>query len=115
MKRVRVDFVVREIDIDGGPEQARGVSFGEDIDVDELYEFFNRCRDGANLIFSGKRPKDEVKVIIGPQGPPGPQGPAYQTSTSIDPLAAIAKSVAKTFTETDDEHKRRLHKLKNFF
>jgi hypothetical protein len=56
-KRVRIDFVVRELDAEGGAEQAKGVSFGDEVDAADIADFFDRARDGTDIIFNGKRKK----------------------------------------------------------
>jgi hypothetical protein len=53
MKRFRIDFTVRELDCP--PEEARGVSLGEDVSVDKIHEFFTRCRDAVVTLFVPKR------------------------------------------------------------
>jgi hypothetical protein len=57
MKRWRVDFTVREADAPA--EEARGVSFGEEVTTDELFGFFNRCRDSIVTLFTGRRPASD--------------------------------------------------------
>lgn len=62
MTRFRIDFRIQELDCP--PEESRGVSFGDDVDTDHLFDFFNRCRDAVVTLFTGKRPKaDEVDPI----------------------------------------------------
>lgn len=56
MKRFRIDFTVRELDVP--PEEARGVAFGDEVAVGDVFGFFNRCRDAVVTLFSGKRPAD---------------------------------------------------------
>jgi hypothetical protein len=56
MRRFRIDFTIREVDCP--PEDARGITFGDDVDVNSIFDFFNRCRDAAVTLFNGPRPKD---------------------------------------------------------
>jgi len=49
MSRFRIDFSIRELDI---PEdQARGIRFGDDVEVSGIMDFFDRCRDAARTLF----------------------------------------------------------------
>lgn len=75
-KRVRIDFVIREECDD--PAQARGISFGEDVPVEDIHDFIDRCRDAAKILFNGKRPPPELP----------------------------AKTAAETMRELDAEYKR---------
>jgi hypothetical protein len=58
VKRFRIDFSIREADVP--PEDARGIRFGDEVDADKIFDFFNRCRDAALMLFNGgKRPPTE--------------------------------------------------------
>lgn len=48
-KRFRIDFTVRELDVPA--EDARGISFGDDVPVEQIVDFFDRCRDAARTLF----------------------------------------------------------------
>jgi hypothetical protein len=56
-KRWRIDFTVREADVPA--EEARGISFGDEVSASDVYGFFNRCRDAVVTLVSGERPKSE--------------------------------------------------------
>lgn len=48
-KKFRIDFTVRELDT---PEdQARGITFGDDVPVEQIVDFFDKCRDVARTLF----------------------------------------------------------------
>jgi hypothetical protein len=55
MKRFRIDFSIRETDCP--PEDAQGIRFGDDVDVKDIFEFFNKCRDAAMTLFNSALPK----------------------------------------------------------
>lgn len=60
--RFRVDFSIRELDVD--PETARGVRFGDEVDVEDLAEFFNKHRDLVRTMFQPAkkhRSADEIQ------------------------------------------------------
>lgn len=57
--KLRIDFSVREADCP--PEEARGVRFGDDIDVNQIFDFFNKCRDAILTLFNQRVPKDQFK------------------------------------------------------
>lgn len=60
--RFRIDFRIQELDCP--PEESRGVSFGDEVDTDHMFDFFNRCRDAVVTLFTGKRPKiDDIDPI----------------------------------------------------
>jgi len=64
MKRFRIDFTIRELDCP--PEEARGITFGDDVDAKSIFDFFNRCRDAAITLFNGTRPRvaeDELAEV----------------------------------------------------
>jgi|SRR5579863_8421931 len=54
--KLRIDFSVREADVP--PEDARGVRFGDDIDVKQIFDFFNKCRDAILTLFNQRVPVD---------------------------------------------------------
>jgi len=58
VKRFRVDFSIRETDVAEGDEPL-GIRFGDEIDIKDIFDFFNRCRDAAVTLFNGRSPKDE--------------------------------------------------------
>ena len=58
MKRFRIDFAVREADVP--PEDAKGISFGDEVPIEGLFDFFNRCRDAALVLFTGRSPAVQV-------------------------------------------------------
>ena len=64
MKRFRIDFTIRELDCP--PEEARGITFGDEVDSKSIFDFFNRCRDAAVTLFNGTRPRvaeDELAEV----------------------------------------------------
>lgn len=62
-KKVRIDFVIREVPDDDAPEgEPRGISFGDEVPKDHIHEFINRCRDAANTLFNGKRPGEASEI-----------------------------------------------------
>lgn len=66
-KRFRIDFTVRELDVPA--EDARGISFGDDVPVEQIVDFFDRCRDAARTLFVqappvAKKPSDVVAAGV---------------------------------------------------
>lgn len=53
MSRWRIDFVVQELDVP--PEDARGIKFGDAVEVEEVMDFFDRCRDAVRTLLGTKR------------------------------------------------------------
>jgi len=54
--KLRIDFRVQETECP--PEEARGVSFGDEVDVKSIFDFFNRCRDAVLTLFNQPVAKD---------------------------------------------------------
>lgn len=53
MTRWRIDFSVREA---GVPEdEARGIKFGDEVELSKVHDFFDRCRDAVAVLL-GARP-----------------------------------------------------------
>jgi len=51
--RWRIDFAVREV---GVPEdEARGIKFGDEVELSKVHDFFDRCRDAVSVLL-GARP-----------------------------------------------------------
>jgi len=49
MKRFRIDFSIRELDV---PEdQAEGVRFGDEVPLTQMFQFFDRCRDAMRALY----------------------------------------------------------------
>ena len=61
MKRFRIDFSIREVDVPA--EEARGVKFGEEVSLDQVYYLFNRWRDEINALFQPP-PQPDVQVAV---------------------------------------------------
>lgn len=60
MKRFRIDFSIQETGCP--PEEAQGIRFGDEVDADKIFDFFNRCRDAALTLFhGGKRPREHAE------------------------------------------------------
>lgn len=54
VNRFRIDFSVNELD---APEnEQRRIVFGEEVTAEDIFDFFNRCRDGVVTLLTGKRP-----------------------------------------------------------
>lgn len=60
MSRWRIDFAVRELDVP--EEQARGIKFGDDCELDDVIDFFERCRDAVRTLL-GTRRRDTVEEL----------------------------------------------------
>ncbi len=60
MKRFRIDFSIRETDVP--PEDAQGIRFGDEVDVNGIFDFFNKCRDAAMTLFNSVRPKNDPEI-----------------------------------------------------
>ena len=63
MKRFRIDFVVRELDVPD--DQSRGISFGDDVPLDGIFDFFNRCRDAVSALFVAPPNKTRPNIVDG--------------------------------------------------
>lgn len=64
MKRFRIDFAIREIDVEPG-EEAQGIRFGDEVELNDIYDFFNKCRDAAKTLFlPHKKSTEELKAEI---------------------------------------------------
>jgi hypothetical protein len=79
VKRYRIDFTVREVGVP--PEEAQGVVFGDEVSVDSIYSFFNRCRDAVTTLFNNRvvdapTGEDPSKVAraVGAAAKAGPTG-----------------------------------------
>ena len=57
--KLRIDFTVRESDVP--PEDARGLRWGDEIEVKQIFDFFNKCRDAVLTVFGQRVPKDQFK------------------------------------------------------
>lgn len=59
--RFRIDFSIRELDV---PEEtARGIRFGDDVDIDAIAEFFNKHRDLARTLFQSVQKPRSSDVV----------------------------------------------------
>lgn len=50
---LRIDFQVREIPEEGTSINARFITFGDDISMDNIRDFFDRCGYATDIIFNG--------------------------------------------------------------
>lgn len=56
--KLRIDFQVREVLADGAVGEPRYVTFGDDVDMGAIKDFFERCGIACDLMFQGyKSPK----------------------------------------------------------
>lgn len=53
---LRIDFQVREIPEEGSSINARFITFGDDISMDNIRDFFDRCGHATDTIFNGGGP-----------------------------------------------------------
>lgn len=58
MKRFRIDFTIRELDC--SPKDAQSITFGDEVDSTDIFDFFNRCRDGVVTLFDSTLPKKSL-------------------------------------------------------
>ncbi len=64
MSKFKVTIVVQEVSDD--PEAARGVRFSEDVDAEDLYDYFSKSRDAVDTLFHGKprmMPAEDVNAL----------------------------------------------------
>lgn len=80
-KRFRIDFTVRELDVP--LEDARGITFGDDVPVEQITDFFNKCRDVARTLFV-PGPAPNVNVDINVKIPPAGQTNLQRSITSLE-------------------------------
>lgn len=50
---LRIDFQVREIPKEGTSIDARFITFGDDVSMDDIRDFFDRCGYATDMIFNG--------------------------------------------------------------
>ena len=83
MSKWRIDFSVREA---GVPEEdARGIRFGDEVELDQVYGFFDRCRDAVRALLNAGKPNHKPVNITVDQGMPG-TGNARASVPHIVPL-----------------------------
>jgi hypothetical protein len=58
-KRLRIDFVIREVDDPNG----HGISFGDEVNAEDLCDFFDRCRDAARTLYNARASKKEWQKL----------------------------------------------------
>lgn len=62
--RLRIDFQVREIvDADSGLEP-RYVTFGDEVDMGKIKDFFDRCGIATDIMFQGYKTSKYVKQLV---------------------------------------------------
>jgi hypothetical protein len=61
--RLRIDFQVREITAEAGQEP-RYVTFGDEVDMGKVREFFDRCGLGVDTMFQGYKTAKYIKQLV---------------------------------------------------
>jgi hypothetical protein len=64
MNRWRIDFAVRELGVP--EEEARGIKFGDDVELEDIMDFFDRCRNAVRTLLGTKRRQtlEELRVAV---------------------------------------------------
>jgi len=84
MGRFRIDFTVREIDVPA--DDARGITFGDDVSAEQIVDFFNRCRDAARTLFAPGPPV---------HAPTPTSQPTVRNNITIGQSAAAASAIRR--------------------
>jgi hypothetical protein len=98
MGRFRIDFTVREIDVPA--DDARGISFGDEVSAEQIVDFFNRCRDASRTLFAP-----------GPPVAPQPVQTTVKTNITIGQAAAGARVSASAIEDAIERTRRRMSSM----
>jgi len=100
MKRFRIDFSVREVDV---PEdQAQGIRLGQEVDAVQMKDFFNRCRDAAVTLFNAAQPEPanaQVQAQATKASPPSPPKISGSGTTTEDVLRDMLRILGPKFPQ----------------
>jgi hypothetical protein len=85
---LRIDFTVREVLEGEDQSSARYVTFGDDVDIESVKDFFERCGISVDLLFHGRRSGKVIKLS-------GPTHAAIQAIKAIRQLTGVGLKEAK--------------------
>ena len=61
--RLRIDFQVRELTAEAGQEP-RYVTFGDEVDMGKVKDFFDRCGIAVDIMFQGYKASKYIKQLV---------------------------------------------------
>lgn len=61
MRRFRIEFSIRELDV--SDDQSQGIRFGDDVTIDKIIDFIDKCRGACRALFESETEVSRTEIL----------------------------------------------------